>query len=62
MIKVIMVEVLFGENFGINNIVSPMTITFVSQLKRWLDAKEYGLSLYLDQGSNLIVNSIVYVI
>jgi hypothetical protein len=62
MIKVIMVKVRFGEKFGINNIVNPMTITFVSQLKRWLDGKNYGLSLYLDQGSNFIINSIVYVI
>jgi hypothetical protein len=30
MTKAIMVKVHFGEKFGINNIVNPMTITFVS--------------------------------
>jgi hypothetical protein len=43
-----MVEVDFCETFGINNIINPMTTTFVSHQIRWLDGMGFH---YEDQGS-----------
>jgi len=33
------------ETFGINNIINPMTTTFLSHQIEWLDGKNIGLSL-----------------
>jgi hypothetical protein len=52
-----MVEVDFCENFGINNIINPMTTTFVSHQMRWLDSKNNGLSLRRPR-FNFVTNSI----